>query len=136
MEGIGKNAQEEFKKGTIAVSQGCEARLKEKAKEQAIPFKIDVQAELPPCLIFWADDRNLGVGAKAEQPPVPKTDHKTEMGTDSFSTEKGNRPINSKRNKSRRNGRQMSGIRMIGGIEWAIIGPTQADGGNLGQRYN
>ena len=78
MEGIGKAAIEEFNKSINSVSQGFEARLQEKAKDHAIPFKSDVQAKLPPGLNLGADGRNLGVGEKAEQPPVTKTERKRE----------------------------------------------------------
>ena len=64
--------------------------MQEKSKGRAIPFKSDVPSEFPPMFKFWADGRDLGVGAKAEQPPVTKTEHKREMVADFVSTEKEN----------------------------------------------
>ena len=89
MEGIGNAALEDFNKSINSVAQFFATRLQEKAKDRAIPFQSEVQAELPPCLNSGTDDRNSGAGAQAEQPPVTKAEHTREMNTDSFLTENG-----------------------------------------------
>ena len=64
-----------------------------KANDQATSLNEGVKSgrmsKVPPCLSFGADDRNLGVVTKAEQPPVARSEHKMDMGADSISTEKG-----------------------------------------------
>ena len=87
MEGIGRAAQEEFNKSVISVAQGFDARMEEKAKDQTIPSKSAVNAKLPPCLNFGADDRNLGAGSKTEKPPATQSGRKMEIGANSISTE-------------------------------------------------
>ena len=87
-----------------------------------------------------ADGRNLGAGAKAEQPPVTKTDHKTEMDTDSVSTEKEKPtqqlnteqiPDQWKTNERGQNDwRNRMGYNWLGPRGWGKSGPTLQPKGN------
>ena len=92
MEGMGKVAQVEFGESINSAVRRFDARLGDQANDHATSlngwFKSEGMSKVHPCLSFGADGRNLGVGTKAEQPPVTKSEHKMDMGTDSISTEK------------------------------------------------
>ena len=98
MGGIGNVAQEEYGESIGSVVRRFDARCEENAKDHAtssgVEVKSEVKPEVPPCLNIMGDDRNLGVRAKTEPPPVTKTEHKMDMDTNSISTEKGNPPNN------------------------------------------
>ena len=91
MDGMGKASQVEFGKSINAVSRRFRAKLDGKAKDQATPLyegvKSGRKSKIPPCLSFGPDARNLGLGAKTEQPPVAKLGHKANVGDVSISTE-------------------------------------------------
>ena len=80
MEGICKVAQVEFGKSINSVGRTFDARLGGEAKDRATSLNGGVKREgkskVHPRLSFGADDRKLGLGTKAEQPPATKTERK------------------------------------------------------------
>ena len=92
MEGMSRVARVEFGKSINSVVRRFDARLDGEAKDRATSYhawaKSEGKSKVPPCLSLGPDDRNLGVGTKAEQPPVAISEHKMDMGADSISAEK------------------------------------------------
>ena len=92
MEGVDKVSRVEFAQSINSVVRRFDARLDGEAKDRATSYhawaKSEGKSKVPPCLSLGPDDRNLGVGTKAEQPPVAISEHKMDMGADSISAEK------------------------------------------------